>query len=313
MKIRTYLAFFFASVFAAWGSYLIHVIPIEAPSLPILEALIDFTGRAPDQYRVVPYILIGLIQDAINTLPYIDVELRYPILIFDSSFLFLSILAINKYFHKVEGQTLAWFLLLIYPFLFFDGYRPTASFILFLSIHTVVLMRTANAGDTMAWFSFAFMILLMSFTRADIAFLFAISALGLANASMVVKGGLAIVPLAIQLLLSKVIFSDAEYFSKVVMISDNLSLRFLTSSPLTYFLIALSILHWSSIFHFVKQMAKSDKLILLAIFGYGLTLFLIARPNEYRLFLPILPIVLWKLEEYRGIDKLTTQIEINSA
>ena len=78
-NFRTHLAFMLASVFAAWGSYLIHVIPIEEPSLPILEALIELSGRAPDQYRVVPYLLIGLIQDAINSLPGIDVELRYPV------------------------------------------------------------------------------------------------------------------------------------------------------------------------------------------------------------------------------------------
>ena len=102
-NIRMTLAFAFASVFTAWAAYLIHVIPIEGPSLPILEALIDFSGRAPDQYRVVPYILIGLVQDVLNTLPGIEVGLRYPIVIFDSVFLFLSATALRSHFENIGG------------------------------------------------------------------------------------------------------------------------------------------------------------------------------------------------------------------
>jgi hypothetical protein len=299
-NFRTHLAFMLASVFAAWGSYLIHVIPIEEPSLPILEALIELSGRAPDQYRVVPYLLIGLIQDAINSLPGIDVELRYPVLIFDSVFLYLSVMSIRKHFDSIGGQSIQWFLLLIYPFLMFDGYRPTASFILFLSIHIVVFMRNANAGNKKAWFPFTLLIVLMSFTRADVAILFAVSALGLANASMLLKICVAIVPLAVQVLLSTVIFSDAEYFSQLVMISDNLSLRFLASSPLTYFLIALLVGYWPSIINFIKQVAKTHVFVLVAMCGYVVTLFVIARLNEYRLFLPFLPLVLWLIDEQKN-------------
>ena len=301
-KIKTLLGLLLASLFAAWGSYLIHVIPIEEPSLPILEALIDFSGRAPDQYRVIPYVLIGAIRDVINLLPGVDVALRYPVLIFDSIFLFLSVTAIKKHFGDVTGQGTVWFLLLVYPFLMFDGYRPTAAFILFLSIYLVVLMQKIGAGENRAWLSFAVLILVMSFTRADVAFLFAVAAMGQANASIAIKAGIAIIPLAIQFLLSAVIFSEAEYFSQLIMITDNLSLRFLMSAPLTYLLIGLLVMHWSEVIGFVRQAAQSHKFVFSAMVGYVFTLFIIARPNEYRLFLPFLPLVLWLLKELENVD-----------
>ena len=43
-------------------------------------------------------------------------------------------------------------------------------------------MRNGDAGQKNAWLLFAGMIVIMSFTRADVAFLFAASALALANA-----------------------------------------------------------------------------------------------------------------------------------
>jgi len=297
--IKIHLGLLLAAIFSAWASYLIHVIPIEEPSLPILEALIDFSGRAPDQYRVVPYILIGVIRDAVNLLPGIDVELRYPMLIFDSLFLFLSVLALRKHFSDVGGQGITWYLLLVYPFLMFDSYRPTASFVLFLAIQIVVFMHNANAGRKNAWPVLTGLIVLMSFTRADVAFLFAVSALGLGNASTVVKAAIAVIPLVVQLLLGKVIFAEAEYFSQLIMLSDNLSLRFLMSSPLTYLLLGLLMFYWNSVFSFVKRTVQSHTLVFLAMAGYVLTLLVIARPNEYRLFLPFLPLILWLLREHR--------------
>ena len=88
--------------------------------------------------------------------------------------------------------------------------------------------------------------------------------------------------------------------TSLVMISDNLSLRFLASSPLTYFLIALLVGYWPSIINFIKQVAKTHVFVLVAMCGYVVTLFVIARLNEYRLFLPFLPLVLWLIDEQKN-------------
>ena len=282
------VAYGLASIFAAWASYRIHVIGIEDSALPVFSALLDFEGRAPDQYRVIPYFLIGLIQKIISIFPNVSAgiyaELRYPVLIFDSIFLCLSVLAIRKHFSNYIGSSLIWNLLLIYPFLMFDGYRPITSFILFLSIHTVVLMRRIHSGEGIAWKGLSLMIVIFSFTRSDVAFLFAVSSLGLNNGKLLLKLALAVIPLAAQFLLSNVIFPDAQYFSPVVMIVDNLSLKFLIGSPLTYLFSGLLILFRVQVTNFLRSAFISHRATLIAMVGYTLTLCVIARPNEYRLF-----------------------------
>ena len=260
--------------------------------LPGFEALIVFSGSAPDQYRVAPYILIDAIRDALNL-----VTLRVPIVIFESLFVFLSVFSIRKHFDV--GQKMLWCLLLIYPFLMVGGYRPITSFILFLSIQLVVSMRNADSGQRNAWLVFAILIAVMSFTRADVAFLIAVAAFGLQGASYWSKGCIAAIPLVAQFLLSTVIFPEAEYYSQLIMIADNLSLIFLLVSPLTYLFIGLLLFYWDAVLAFFKFSAQNNRIILAAMVGYVAVLLVIARPNEYRLLLPFLPLVLWLLQEQK--------------
>ena len=143
-QLKTYLGITFASIFSVWSSYSIHVLPIETQALPILEALLEGTGRAPDQYRIAPYFLITLIRDGISLFVGADLQLRHSILVFDGFLLFLSALALIRHFNCVNDIRTGW-LFLIYPFLIIGGYRPTASSILFLSVHAVVLIRKTSA------------------------------------------------------------------------------------------------------------------------------------------------------------------------
>ena len=101
-QLKTCLGIAFASVFSVLSGYSIHVLPIEEQALPILEALLEGNGRAPDQYRIAPYLLIGLIRDGISLFVDSDLQLRYSILVFDGFFLFLSGLALIKHFNASE-------------------------------------------------------------------------------------------------------------------------------------------------------------------------------------------------------------------
>lgn len=291
------IAYWLGAIFAAWASYRMHIIGNEAAVLPMLEEILSFSGRAPDQYRIIPYILIGAIHRTVNVLPWLDVGLRASILVFDSIFLCLSALAIRKHFPTLINSNYLWGLFLIYPFLMFDGYRPISSFILYLSVHTVVLMRSIQSDSQRSRVRLVLMIGILSFTRADVAFLFALSSFGLQRGYFLVTLITACVPLVAQILLSKVFFPDAEYFSPVLMVSDNLSLRFMIGSPLTYFFSGLLILFRVQVTLFIKESFKNNRIILMAMFGYIIMLFVVARPNEFRLFLPLLPLVFWLLED----------------
>ena len=138
-----------AAFFAAWASYRIHVLPMEQAVLPILEALISLEGRAPDQYRLLPYLLISGLNAVLGLFSGELPELRVAVLLFDSLFLWLSALLLLHTFKESITSHFVWIIFLIYPFLMFDGYRPISSFILFLSISTVALMRTANSEQRM--------------------------------------------------------------------------------------------------------------------------------------------------------------------
>ena len=296
-QLKTYLGITFASIFSVWSSYSIHVLPIETQALPILEALLDGTGRAPDQYRIAPYFLITLIRDGISLFVGADLQLRYSILVFDGFFLFLSALALIRHFNCVNDIQTGW-LFLIYPFLMFGGYRPTASFILFLSVHAVVLIRKTSAHQSGAW-PLLLITLLLSVTRADIALLFAICSFGVAGLGRPTQTALIAIPLIAQLLLSNLMFTEAEYYSQIFMLRDNLTLRYLGSSPITFAWVALLIRYWQPFKSFVSYGARESKSSVFAMIAYTITLCLIARPDEYRLFLPFLPLILWLYEGYR--------------
>ena len=79
-QLKTCLGIAFASVFSVWSGYSIHVLPIEEQALPFLEALLEGTGRALDQYRIAPYLLIGLIRDGISLIVRDEYRLFLPFL-----------------------------------------------------------------------------------------------------------------------------------------------------------------------------------------------------------------------------------------
>lgn len=284
-----------AAVFAALASYRMHIQGIEADAFPIFEAITDLQGRAPDQYRILPYLLLGALQDLFSLLAGVRVTPRYPIIAFDAAFLLASMVLLERLVRRPWIRLLNVILAAIYPYLMFDGYRPIASFILTLGCLSMLLMTQAPA----AWRKPAFVVLLIAFafTRADVALLFAVVSFSWLGWRYWQWAPVLALPVIIQLLLSRVLFPDAVYFSPLVMLADNLSGRFLAASPLSYLLLGTLVICWRPLTGFARLAWGSHRLPLLSLIGYGALLFVIARPNEYRLFLPMLPIVLVLVSE----------------
>lgn len=293
------IATLLGAVFSCWASYRMHILAIEEFALPILDAVINLQGRAPDQYRIVPYLIISAIDSLAAMLPMNTHGLRVPILVFDTLSLFLCALLLRAKFPRAVSQNFVWLLFLIYPFMMFDGYRPISAFILLIAILCIsaIMWVRQNANASSPWPLVA--ILVLSFTRADVALLYAVIYLGATKAPIALRITALITPLAAQFLLTRVLFPEAEYFSAIVMLQENLRGAFLLGSPLTYLAIALLLYYWQTIAAFTKQLFKELPIVGLAIAGYLLLLLVIAMPNEYRLFLPLLPIVLWRIEESR--------------
>lgn len=293
------IATLLGAVFSCWASYRMHILAIEEFALPILDAVINLQGRAPDQYRILPYLIISAIDSLAAMLPMNTHGLRVPILVFDTLSLFLSALLLRAKFPRAVSQNFVWLLFLIYPFLMFDGYRPISAFILLIAILCInaIMWVRQNAKASSPWPLVA--ILVLSFTRTDIALLYAVIYLGATNAPMALRITALITPPVALFLLTRVLFPEAEYFSAIVMLWENLRGAFLLGSPLTYLVAALILYYWQSIAPFTKQLFTEFPIVGLAIAAYLLLLLVIAMPNEYRLFLPLLPIVLWRIEESR--------------
>lgn len=296
----TIISFYmFASLFSAFASYRMHVEPIQEFALPILEAITNFEGRAPDQYRVIPYMIIGAIQDIFAWVfgdP--SYSAKYPIIFFDAFFLFASTLLLHRKFPIMNQQLILLVFLLVYPFAMFDGYRPISSYILFLStVNVLLIFDNALPHRKMMLF---FWIGLFSFSRADVALLMAIIAVINLNdrINFIEKLLLVSIPLVVQYVLQFVVFKEAVYFSPVIMVSDNASLRFIMNSPLTFLLLALVIQNCRKMQSFFSYLLKSQRYVLFVMLAYVLVLFVIARPNEYRLLIPYFPILLFLNREF---------------
>jgi hypothetical protein len=181
-------------------------------------------------------------------------------------------------FSRLRIRLILIFLLLTYPFMMFDGYRPISSFILFLSSLTMLLCQQHTLP--MRKLAFFLLLLTFSFTRADVALVLAVISFAYVSFNNLEKGLIVVIPIGIQLLLSRVLFPEAEYFSSVVMIMDNLGGRFLIGSPLSYLIIGLLICFWSEVAGFVSSAWRQRKQALIPLLSYCVLLFIIARPNQ---------------------------------
>ena len=287
---------FFGSSFAAFASYRLHLEGIEEFAFPILDAIVEFEGRAPDQYRILPYLLLSATRQFLELFFQQDIGWKYPIILFETLSLFLASISLTLIMRRNEHKVLVLLLLfLCFPFLMFDGIRATASFILLLSASMLLLCNYPAIVKTKVLFFF--LLLAFSFTRADVALLVGLIASIYLRFSIVEKIIVALIPLIIQYLLITFIFVDAEYFSELIMIGDNISLVYFAGNPMSYLLIGLVIFFWEKTRGLISELIKNQPMVFILMVGYIGVIFIIGRPNEYRLFIAYLPIVLTILEQ----------------
>jgi hypothetical protein len=276
--------------FSALASYRLFLEGFEDIVAEGLEAIIAGEGRAPDQFRILPYLLLGLIREFSSS---IGVEgWKIPILLFETLSLFAAACFLRPLFRsRKEADAGILLLLLVYPFLMFDGVRSIAAFILFQSSMMLTLFHCGWNGLTRK-LGFVVALVLFSLTRADIALLVGLVCaicMGLRVWEIVL---LVSIPVITQLILSNVVFPEAEYYSALIMLAENLTFNYLLNNPLSYLLAGLLLLRTEAIKEFLRGQDKSGLIICCLMLAYFVTVLVIGRPNEYRLFLPFLPILL---------------------
>lgn len=293
------LAYALAALYAAWASYRIHVLPIEDFALPILDAILQLEGRAPDQYRILPYLLLRAMSGGLHALLGDDLSLSVPIVLFDASALFCSVLLLRRMFSLKDGSALVWILFLIYPYLMFDGYRPVSAFILCMSLLMLQAILLARSGSVRDMALLLVALFFGSASRADVGMLYAVVAVLLIRPSIPLALCMLAIPAGMQFVLSRIVFADAEYFSEVFMLMRNLSEGWVIRAPLTGFLLAVLLIYAGPIRLWSRWAWNHYRGVFVTLLAYALTLCVIAMPNEYRLFLPLLPVVMFLINEYR--------------
>jgi hypothetical protein len=261
--------------------------------------ILDFKGFAPDQYRILPYLLIKPLAHVMR--------LEFAFIIFKTIFFALFFYECFNLLTNIKRQKIYLYIILlsfIYTISMHAGYRPDAIFLVWL---TAILLRVLKSKWEFKQKSLALYLLLVliSFTRADFA-LFCAIFLSFYYFKIHVLSALVIVtPLVIQFLLQKIIFPDAVYQVEVITFWQNVLLKFPISSLLFLFP-PLLILYWHTFKGFSLFVIRQYPYFIYIFVFYFFALVWVGRITEFRIYLPFIPFLLtfyneW-LEERKSVS-----------
>lgn len=249
-------------------------------------------GYAPDQYRILP--LLGL--DAVwSLLKWIrpGSPWNHAVLVFN----FLCGLLVLEGFYRIAPFWNA-YKRLVFNFLFasfyiysqYTGWRPDTLGLLLMCIGYVWIWQR-NPNRRLIWSVPA--LLALSFSRSDVALIFALFQILYLEKNRRVGVVLLAIPVLTQLALQKIIFPNAPYYTHTVMILDNLSGFYLAYNPATWGLLAALLLFWKHIRQFCAWIYRQYPLLPGLLAMYVILVFIVGRINEYRLYLPFIPLLLY--------------------
>ncbi len=289
--------------------------------------IFEGTGDAPDQYRILPLIPLKFL---CQHLPFNHAVLIYNMvlgfLVFELFWWTMGTISRNK---KFAFNTL---FAVAYIYTQYSGWRPDTMGLIFLS-SLLVSPLLLGIGEMNLWKgkpniggdgrenpshqsentsfhkvkSLGLLILLtgLAFSRADIAMVYSLwLAIYYTSKMGLVLLWLAIPPI-VQFSLQEIIYPNASYYSDKIMLLDNLRGYYLSRHPATYLILALVLAFWRPILRFLRQSWKQKWFYFLCVAYLGLVL-VIGRVNEYRLYLPLVPIFLVIWREYVSQHGTTT-------
>jgi|GEM_PF-1918992 hypothetical protein len=246
--------------------------------------IFEFQGEAPDQYRILPLLPIKFLT---QTLPFHSAVLVYNF-IFALAWLVLMQRLMRGFTDNVIWLTSFGFCCL-YIYLQYTGWRPDTMGLLVLAATWVdwgYSRRNTWQGNTGLLVGIA----ALGFSRADFALAAGLFASFYWTQNWMVRIGLVLIPVISQLLIQFVLFPDASYYTQTWMLSDNLSGYYLVRNPATYLFLAYLLLDWERVKKGFIWLKNRYPAILWISAGYILLVFGVGRLNEFRIFLPFLPL-----------------------
>lgn len=250
------------------------------------QKIFEFRGEAPDQYRILP--LLGL--KVLNQF----FPFNHAVLAFNFLAGFLCFELIYYLLGPLSRLKKLGFNVLLagsYIYLQYTGWRPDTLGLLLLCLLVVLALKVKAAAPK--WVLLYLGVIALAFSRADIALVYAVFLAIYGGNRIWIRLPLILIPPAVQLLLQFYIFPEADYYTKPVMILDNLSLFYLVRNPASWLILALILGFWSRIWEFFRQTYPQFKFLYFLLAFYFLLVFAVGRVNEYRLYMPFIPLFIW--------------------
>lgn len=285
--IRRLLVHILLAVFLANAANKFFVPDLEYEAIHHFYARIfAFQGDAPDQYRILPLLPLKVLCTA---LPFNSAVLIYntvaAFLVFELLWLLMRGIS--------DSRKYATNLILSATYIYFQytGWRPDTLGLLLICTLTVLAadrIRDPLLRDG----SLLLGTLAIAFSRADIALAFAAYFALYKVRSLPIRLLLPGLPVFIQLVLQTWVFPDAQYYTQTIMLWDNLSAYYIIRHPATYLIIALLILYARPLAAYALWIWKRYPGFCFIVLGYLGLILVVGRLNEYRLYLPFLPLLL---------------------
>ena len=89
LTYRLFAFIIFCSIFSAFASYRLHLDSFIDLYSAGLEEIINGVGRAPDQYRYLPYLLLDQIRHTLTIIIGENIEWKWPLITFEATFLLI--------------------------------------------------------------------------------------------------------------------------------------------------------------------------------------------------------------------------------
>lgn len=255
------------------------------------EAIFEFSGQAPDQYRILPLLGIKFVRNGLQLIKP-DTPINHAILVFN---FFCAFLIFELFYFLAASWSVSkriYFNLLfsiLYIYTQYTGWRPdTLGLLLIATTFMAALVRypdrwgVATAG-----------LIVLSFARSDIALIYAVFICFTFQKSLKFKWLLLLIPVLIQCYLQFYLFASATYYTKPLMLLDNLSGYYLAYNPATWLIIAGGVIFWSDLRAYLGRMYQAIPVLLWLFLAYLALVLVVGRINEYRLYLPFVPLWIW--------------------
>lgn len=261
------------------------------------ERIYEGEGDAPDQYRILPLLPLKYLTKA---LPF-----NHAVLVYNAA---LGLLVLELFWWIMGGiepkkkYTFQVLFGLCYIYAQFSGWRPDTLGLLLLASLLVLPSLWPSSNDSFGKnLLTTFLLIALSFARSDIALVYAVFLSLYGSSNWLWRVPWLTIPIGVQAMLQLVIFPEATYYSKKIMLLDNLSGFYLLRHPATYLIAATLLVFWQPLRAFVRKSWRFRWLYLTLLAYLGLVL-VIGRINEWRLYLPFVPILLAIWRETQSLE-----------